>query len=118
MGGLVRRRSFEDVDGGLHVVYGGTAGDDTVVEAVAGETFDGGRIHEEDEVEAVVVGGPIQNGFSDGKFLRFCAISAGLVRTKTASRLAAKNLDFIKLCFGAKITDNAFCRRPFAAGYE
>ena len=70
MGGLVRRRSFEDVDGGLHGVYGGTAGDDTVDEAVAGETFDGGRIHEEDEMEAVVVGWPIQNGFSDGKFLR------------------------------------------------
>ena len=70
MGGLVRRRSFEDVDGGLHIVYGGTAGDDTVVEAVAGETFDGGRVHEEDEMDAVVVGWPIQNGFPDGKFLR------------------------------------------------
>ena len=70
MGGLVRRRSFEDVDGGLHIVYGGTAGNDAVVEAVAGEIFDGGRIHEEDEMEAVVVGWPIQNGFPDGKFLR------------------------------------------------
>ncbi len=70
MGGLVRRCSFEDVDGGLQVAYGGTAGDDAIVETIAGETFDGGCVHEKNEMETVVVGRPVHDGFADGKFLR------------------------------------------------
>lgn len=51
------------------VIKSGTVGDNAVIEAVAGETFDGGGVHKKDEMEMVSVGWPVHDGLPDGKFL-------------------------------------------------
>ena len=60
---------MEDVDRRLMVFESGTAGDNAVIETVAREAFDGGRVHEDDQMEMVGVGRPAHDGLADGKFL-------------------------------------------------
>ena len=57
------------------VIKSGTAGDDAEIETIAREAFDGGRVHEDDQMEMVGVRWPVHDGLADGKFLirRFIA---------------------------------------------
>ena len=60
---------MEDVDRRSMVIKSGTAGDNAVIEAVAGEAFDGGRVHEDDEMEMIGGRWPVHDGLANGKFL-------------------------------------------------
>ena len=51
------------------VIKSGAAGDDAEIETIAREAFDGGRVHEDDEMEWLGVRWPVHDGLADGKFL-------------------------------------------------
>lgn len=57
------------------VIKSGAAGDDAEIETIAREAFDGGRVHEDDEMERLGVRWPVHDGLADGKFLTGCIIA-------------------------------------------
>ena len=66
------------------VVKGGTASNNAVVETIAGEAFNSGCVHEDDQMEMVSVGRPVHDGLADGKFL-IGRIIADINATKDAA---------------------------------